>query len=87
MNKASTARGMEGNGVRVGVGGTSGVAVRIKGVGLFSGVFTGVGGWVNSGDASGVGVLSGGIDGRLFPGSRLKIKSKNPAAMKTPRLE
>lgn len=78
---------MEGNGVRVGVGGISGVAVRIKGVGLFSGVFTGAGDWVISGAASGVGVLSGGMDGRLLPGSRLKIRSKSPPAMKTPRLE
>lgn len=43
LNKASTAKGTDGNGVRVGVGGISGVAVSIKLVGLVSGVFTSAG--------------------------------------------
>jgi hypothetical protein len=87
LNKASTANGIDGNGVLDGVGGTSGVDVSIKLVGLFSGVFSGAGVWVNSREAGGVRVLNKGMDGRLLPGSRVKIMNKTPTTTKIPRLE
>ncbi len=43
LNKASTAKGTDGNGVRVGVAEIAGVAVRMKLVGFLSGVSVGPG--------------------------------------------
>ncbi len=87
LNKASTANGTDGNCVRVGVGEIAGVAVRIKLVGLLSGVSSGARVCVDSESGCRVWVLKKGMDGRLNLGSCMRIISRTPAATKAPNTE
>jgi hypothetical protein len=87
VNKASKANGIDGSGVWERVGKITCVAVGKGLVGLLSGVSTGVGVWVNLGDASGVRVFNKGTDGKLNFGSRETTVSKTPAATNAPRTE
>jgi hypothetical protein len=86
-NRASKANGTDGSDVGEGVGEVTCVAVSIKLVGIISGVFTGDGACVNSGEAGGIWVFNNGIDGSLGFVTRVKAVNIIPAATKRPRIK